>query len=338
MTQPSLPRAASTDATAQLQRWRERISHYQSHARALNTTKAYASALRDFTTWAAGHGLDQALPNPETVAAYLTDLAEQGAANSTLVQRRAAIKAAWRDAGLADPFAHPQVALLWEGIMRSTGAPPVRGKPLMPPLLWDVLDTIPTQRSWKNPKRPPELNLAGLRDKALLLVGFVGALRVSELLGIHAEHLSAHDNGLLLAIPRSKINQTGSQTELVVLPRGSTATRSPVHALNEWLHMAGITTGPIWRAVSTGNRILDRALHTASFTKILAACLTRAGLDPGDYSPHSLRAGFATYTHRRGASDRAITHQTRHRSLASLDAYIRHDTAWTDNAANDLGL
>jgi site-specific recombinase XerD len=81
-----------------------------------------------------------------------------------------------------------------------------------------------------------------------------------------------------------------------------------------------------------------RALHQESINTLVQKAVTRAGMNAGPYSAHSLRAGFVTYAHLRGASDRAIAHQTRHRSLATLGAYVRVQQAWTDDAATALGL
>ena len=94
----------------------------------------------------------------------------------------------------------------------------------------------------------------------------------------------------------------------------------------------------MFRAVSTGNRPGARRMNPGSVNALVQAAVARAGLDPALYSAHSLRAGFVTYAHLRGASDRAIAHQTRHRSLATLGQYVRVAKAWDDNAATQLGL
>ena len=109
-------------------------------------------------------------------------------------------------------------------------------------------------------------------------------------------------------------------------------------ALRDWLDAAGIVEGRVFRAVSTGNRPGARPLNPGSVNALVQAAVARAGLDPAVYSAHSLRAGFVTYAHLRGASDRAIAHQTRHRSLATLGQYVRVAKAWDDNAATQLGL
>ena len=123
-----------------------------------------------------------------------------------------------------------------------------------------------------------------------------------------------------------------------MLPYANRRSRCPVTALRGWLAAAAITTGPVFRKVSKGNRALDRPLNPASVNDLVQAAAARAELAGGPYSAHSLRAGFVTYAHLRGATDRAIAHQTRHRSLATLGAYVRIETAWEDNAATQLGL
>jgi integrase len=183
-----------------------------------------------------------------------------------------------------------------------------------------------------------QLDLAGARDRALLLVGFVAALRRSELAALTADQVADHTNGLVLTLPRSKTNQTGEQVELVVLPRAANPDRCPVTALQHWRQLAGVDDGPLLRPVGKNNQGLPRRLNPESVNTLVQQAVARAGLDPTRYSAHSLRAGFVTYAHLRGASDRAIAHQTRHRSLATLGSYVRNHQAWTDNAATILGL
>lgn len=311
---------------------------YVEAARSANTLRGYRSDWREWSTWCAqrGHG-----PLPAAAAditAYLTDLARHGAKVGTMSRRLSAIKFAHQLRDLPDPTGNARVVAVWEGIRRTHGAPPEQAAPLMPPELFDVLAACPMTKTWRTKNRPPEPDLAGARDRALLLVGFVAALRRSELAALTVDHVAPHPNGLVLTIPRSKTNQTGELVELVVLPRAAHPDRCPVRALEHWQDLAHITAGPVFRGVAKSNTAGPRALHPESINTLVQQAIARAGIDPTPYSAHSLRAGFVTYAHLRGASDRAIAHQTRHRSLATLGAYVRVHTAWTDNAATTLGL
>ena len=311
---------------------------YVAAARAANTLRGYRSDWAEWCAWARAQGYAEMPASAEGISRYLSFLAGCGAKVGTMSRRLSGIRFAHRMRDLPDPTTAARVIAVWEGIRRTHGAPPEQSAPLMPPELWDVVDRCPTTRSWKTAKRPPEPDLAGLRDRALLLVGFVAALRRSELAALTVDQVAEHPNGLVLAIARSKTNQTAERAELAVLPRARMAGRCPVASLQAWLSAAGISEGPVFRPVSTGNRARVRAMNPSSINVLVQTAAARAGLDPLPYSAHSLRAGFVTYAHLRGASDRSIAHQTRHRSLATLGQYVRVAQAWDDNAATQLGL
>jgi site-specific recombinase XerD len=311
---------------------------YVAAARASNTLRGYRSDWREFTTWCQQRHLDPLPAPPATITAYLTELARLGAKVGTMSRRLSAIKFAHHMHNQDDPTLHARVVAVWEGIRRTHGAPPEQAAPLMPPDLFDVLDACPTTKVWRTPSRAAEPDLAGARDRALLLVGFIAALRRSEIAALDVDQITDHPNGLVLTLRRSKSNQRGDEAELVVLPRSGNPDRCPVTALQAWLDAAQISEGPALRPVGKSNRPLPRRLHPESINTLVQQAIARAGLDPGPYSAHSLRAGFVTYAHLRGASDRAIAHQTRHRSLATVGTYVRIHQAWTDNAATQLGL
>jgi site-specific recombinase XerD len=313
-------------------------ARYVTAARAANTMRGYRSDWAEFTTWCTSTNTAPLPAEAAAITGYLTTLAERGAKVGTMSRRLSAIKFAHTVHDLPDPTTNARVLAVWEGIRRTHTTPPEQATPLRPPLLLDVLDACPVTRIWTSPGRPAEPDLAGLRDRALLLIGFVTALRRSELAALDVAHISDHPNGLVLSIARSKTNQTGEHAEMVVAPRGSHPARSPVTALQAWLAAADITDGPVFRPVSKGNRPLPRRLHPESINTLIQNAVARAGIDPRPYSAHSLRAGCVTHAHLRGASDRAIAHQTRHRSLAALGGYVRIHTAWQDNAATQLGL
>ncbi len=250
-----------------------------------------------------------------------------GAKISTMSRRMSSIAYAHRFAGYTNPIDSPRVHAAWEGIRREHPSSLDQAPALMPPVLWEVLDALPA-------------NLAGRRDRALILVGFVGALRRSELAAMAVEHLGEDPRGMVLTIPKSKTDPR-SEGQLVVLPYASRTERCPVTTTREWFEETGIRAGPVFRAVHrNGTSVRTGGMSQAAINNAVQRACVHALGDVGKiYSAHSLRAGFATYASQRGASDRAIAHQTRHRSLASLDdRYIRTESAWVENAATALDL
>jgi site-specific recombinase XerD len=310
--------------------------YFAERARAENTRRAYRSDLADFAGWCVAEGRIPLPADPATVSGYLVYLAGHGAKVPTMSRRLSSIAYAHRFAGATNPVDAPRVHAVWEGIRRERSQPVDQAPPLMPPVLWDVLAALPE-------------DLSGVRDRALLLVGFVGAFRRSELSAIERAHVAPHPKGLVLTIPRSKTDPYG-EGQLVVLPYSSRPERCPVLCLRVWLDAIGLGAdiddgSPVdkrfvFRPVHrNGTSVATRRMSEAAINDaVQRACRRALGRDGEVYSAHSLRAGFATYASQRGASDRAIAHQTRHRSLASLDQYIRLESAWADNAATALDL
>jgi len=311
---------------------------YVDAARAENTLRAYRSDWEEWATWCADEGLAPLPANPAAISRFLVFLAEHGVKVTTMSRRLSALRLAHKVAGVPDPTTDARVTTVWEGIRRTHGAPVDQAAPLMPPELHHVVDACPVEKRWRSAERAPEPDLAGHRDRALLLVGFVAALRRSELAALTVDQIGDHPNGAVVALPRSKTNQHGDDTELVVLPRAGDPRHCAVRALTRWLELAGITDGPVFRRVSKANAAGTSGLNPGSVNQLVQRAIARAGIDATPYSAHSLRAGFVTYAHLRGASDRAIAHQTRHRSLAALGGYVRVNEAWVDNAATQLGF
>jgi integrase len=229
----------------------------------------------DFTAWC--HARDeQSLPaDPAALSGYLTDLAGRGAKVGTMSRRLSPIRFAHQLADHPDPAAGTRVAAVWEGIRSSYGAPPEQTVPLMPPELLDVAAACPITRVWKT--REPEPDLAGLRDRALLLVGFFAALRRSELAVLTVDQITDHDRGLVTGIARSKTNQTGLERELVVLPRtarppGGRLSRARSQAAEPLQSLAVERGAPLGRGDHLGlvgapaDLLADRASRVAAGT------------------------------------------------------------------------
>jgi integrase len=182
-----------------------------------------------------------------------------------------------------------------------------------------------------------EDDLVGVRDRALLLVGWAGALRRSELVALRVEDLEFAEGGVVMQIRKSKTDQDGRGQEIGV-PCGSSDDVCPVTALREWLGEAGISAGPVFRKIDQWGNVGVNALHPGTVADIVKKRVSVLGLDPSLFSGHSLRAGLATSAAQAGASELTIMAQTRHASSAMVKRYIRRGNLFRTNAATVAGL
>jgi len=274
--------------------------------RASNTLRAYRAAWRAFAAWCEAEGRLALPADPLTVADYLAFAAQQHKP-STLAVHVAAIRAAHKAAGHPDPTADERVKATLAGIRRVHGQPPAQREPL-------TLDDL------RALVRACGDDLAGLRDRALLLVGFAAALRRSEIVALDVEHIRL--NGVLrITLTRSKTDQEG-QGVAKTIPRLADAELCPVRALRAWLDAAGIASGPIFRSVNRWGKVGAR-LSAYDVARIVKRRAQAAGLDARMLAGHSLRAGFATTAALAGLDAVAIAEVTGHRSLNTLQRYIR---------------
>ncbi len=177
----------------------------------------------------------------------------------------------------------------------------------------------------------------GMRDRALLLLGFAGAFRRSEIVALDVADLQFNRQGVVVTLRRSKTDQEG-QGRAVGIPHGAHGATCPVKALRAWLKAAAIDEGPIFRPVNRHGHIAPARLSAGAVAEIVKRCAQAAGLDPANYAGHSLRAGLATSAAAAGVSERAIMAQTGHRSVAIARRYIREGSLFRENAAGAVGL
>ncbi len=335
---PALRPAASGDAAPEpfIDRTAERARAYARAAKAPSTLRAYRADWRDFTLWCEGRGT-QALPaTPETVALYLADRAETHRP-ATLARRLAAIAKTHAAAGHPSPasLSHLAVGETLKGIRRTHGVAQQAKLPLVTADIQKLLAHLPGEGGGGKGA------LAAARDRALLLLGYAGAFRRSELAALRVGDLLWVEEGLAVRIARSKTDQKGEGRK-VALPCGQHPASCPVRALEAWLTSAGIdraaAQAPLFRAVDRHGRLLAAALHPNSVGEIVKRALRRAGYPDEAYGGHSLRAGFATQAARSGASAFAIMRQTGHRSVATVARYVREAELFRDTPAGRLGL
>ena len=175
------------------------------------------------------------------------------------------------------------------------------------------------------------------RDRALLLLGFAGALRRSELVALDLADVVFTAAGAVITLHRSKTDQEGAGTTKGI-PLGSKPDTCPVRALKAWLDAASVSSGPIFRPIDRHGNIKPSRLNSASVARIVKRAAAAAGLDADTFSGHSLRAGLATAAAAAGVGERSIQKQTGHKSRAMLDRYIRDGQLFKDNAAGQVGL
>lgn len=296
---------------------------YAQASKAPATWKAYRSDWRDFTSWCECHGRQPLPASPETVALYLAALAER-LKPATLQRRIASISQAHQAQGHETPTKSAEVRFTWSGIRRTVGTAQRQADPATIDVLRAMVDALDDER------------LIGVRDRAMLLLGFAGAFRRSELVSLDVADVTVVAEGLRVTLRRAKNDQEGAG-QTVAVPYGSRPDTCPVRAVAAWLKVAGIEAGPIFRPVTRHGRIGAQRLSDRAVAEVVRRTAERAGLD-GDWSGHSLRSGFATSAGAAGVQERHIARQTRHKSLEVLRRYIRDGDVWRDNAAASVGL
>ena len=283
------------------------------------TRRAYCSDFQIFDRWRAGRGMSPLPALPESVAAFLADEVERGIRPSTIGRRVAAIRYAHRLAGHAAPTDDERVKATVRGIRRSLGTAARKKAPATAERL--IAMALGTGDGLK-----------GLRDRALLLLGFAGAFRRSELVALDCEDVEDCESGLRITIRRAKTDQEG-QGATIAIVRGSIS--CPVAAVQVWRSAAGISTGPLFRSIRKGGKLGDR-LTDQSVADIVKTHAGRVGLDPSQFAGHSLRAGFLTSAAKRGASIFKMMDQSRHRSVDTLRGYVRDAEIFKDHAGAGL--
>jgi integrase len=299
---------------------------YQDAADAPATLRAYGADYAAFAAWCAKHEFVAMPATPETVGAYLA-AAGDGFALPTLRRRVAAIARASGMAGHPLDTKHPAIRETLRGIARRHGQPARRAAAL-------------TTEEVKRLCEVCDASLGGLRDRALFLVGFAGALRRSELVGLDLEHVMWGRDGVTLLIVRSKSDKAGEGAE-IALPRGTSALTCPVAALRVWVKAAGIKTGPVFRKVNRAGRAQRGRLSGDAVRQLLLKRAAQAGIKGSrleSISPHGMRAGFVTTAYRNGVADEEIMGHTRHRSLTTMRSYVRRAKLSRSSPAAKVGL
>lgn len=279
------------------------------------TRRAHASDLRHFAEW--GGSIPAA---PETIAEYLADYAGELSV-STLIRRSGTLSKAHAALGLPSPCQAQIVRSALQGLRRRYGVAGKQARALVVEDLFSVLDGTGEDKK-------------GLRDRALLLLGFAGGFRRSELVGLDVADIERVQQGVVVLLRRSKVDQDGAGRKIGI-PHGRTG-YCTVSALDRWIEVAGFSEGPIFRPVDRHGHIASGRLSGDAVSDIVKERVAAVGLDPASYSGHSLRSGFATSAARAGVSTLKIRAQTGHTTDAMLARYVRDGELFVGNAAGAI--
>lgn len=261
--------------------------------------------------------------SPDTVAYYEADRS-QGLKTSTLERRLAAVAEAHRSAGLPSPNTSAQVRLVWAGIRREKGVARAHKKPTLTKQIRLMTAHLPN-------------TLLGVRDRALILLGYAGAMRRSELVGLDVTDILVADEGLVVVVRKSKTDQLGAGRKLGI-PFGAHPETCPVRAVQSWLSESMIDSGPLFRSVNKHGDVQATRLSDRAVANVVQRSLEAAGKSSRGYAAHSLRAGLITQAALCGVSERAIQDQSGHKSLLVMRRYIRDGSLFRENAAAKVGL
>ena len=301
----------------------EQVHEFIRASKAENTLRGYNSDWRAFCAWCESHDVRPLPGAAEAVAAYIAECAPRLKPGS--IQRILnAIAEAHKAAGRESPTHNALVRNTMKGIRRTMGTAPAQKAAA---LTADIRTMVEAAGD----------GTIGARDRALILLGFAGAFRRSELVGLDVEDCAFGKDGLTIALRRSKTDQDGAGRKIGI-PYGSNPEKCPVRTLQAWIELAGISAGPLFRSVSRHGRVEPCRLSGIDVARIVKKLALRAGLDPAKYAGHSLRAGHATAAAMSGASERSIMNQTGHRSVQMVRRYIREGSLFRENSAGKLGL
>jgi site-specific recombinase XerD len=301
----------------------ERAREFARQSKAENTLRGYRGDWKHFCGWCETRNLRPLPASPETVAGYIAECAGHLKVGS--IQRRLnAIAEAHKAVGLESPTSTGMVRNTIKGIRRTMGTAAVQKAAA---LTEDIRAMVSATDS----------GLIGTRDRAMILLGFAGAFRRSELVGLDVADCEFGKDGLTITLRRSKTDQDG-QGRKIGIPYGSNPETCPVRTVQGWMEQSAITTGPLFRSITRHGRLGPGRLSGIDIARVVKKLALRAGLDAAKYAGHSLRAGHATSAAITGASERSIMNQTGHRSVQMVRRYIRDGSLFRENSAGKLGL
>jgi integrase len=287
-----------------------------------NTQRAYASDWSDFAGWCDDRGIPPCPADPLSVVAYVADRADS-LKPSSLRRRLAAIAKAHAVKGLPNPCSVEAVKTTMRGIEATHGVRVTAKAPATFDALGSMLATFEDRT-----------DLEALRARAVLLVGYAGAFRRSELCALDVRDLAWSKDGVVITVRRSKTDQRGIGLDKAIPFVGGPTCAAT--ALKAWLDGAKIKDGPVIRPLTRDGGTVVRQLSPQSIALIVKGAALAAGLDYDTFSGHSLRAGHVTEARARGVADSATMQTTGHKRTETLEMYDRRNNPFSKGSAADV--
>ncbi|GKU84150.1 site-specific integrase [Niallia sp. NCCP-28] len=300
------------------QKQKEKIHYYISQSKSENTKKSYSADWKHFTEWCTFHNVSPLPASVETICFYLTELAETHKF-STIRRRLSSISEAHKLKQHISPTKSMEVVALVEGIKREKGSRQKPKKALMLPILPKLIDQMDTT------------TIAGIRDKAIILLGFALASRRSELVALNIEDLEFHDFGVDVRVRETKTKND----DLIKGVIFSNNEYCPVKATEQWIEAANLHSGALFRSIDRHQNINGR-LSDKWIALIIKKYIEAAGLNPKDFAGHSLRSGLSTSAAMMGMTDISIMKQTGHKTREMVDRYVQAGQRYKNNASSIL--
>ena len=313
--------------TTELKTLHEATLNNLKSSKANNTLRAYKSDFRDFGAFCAKHGLSSLPSEPKIIALYLTHLSKNSKI-STIRRRLVSISIVHKLKGHYIDIKHPIITENLLGIKRVKGSIQIGKKPLLISHLKSIINVINEQQNEEIKK---------FRDRSIILIGFGGGFRRTELISIDYEDLEFVPEGLKITIRRSKTDQFG-EGMIKGLPYFPNEIYCPVTSLKKWLEVSKIKSGPIFRRFSKGSLLTENRLTDQSVVLLMKKYLDLAGIENKNFAGHSLRAGFATVAAESGADERSIMAMTGHKTTQMVRRYIREANIFKNNALNKIKI
>ena len=298
------------------------------NSKANNTVRAYKSDFNDFGLFCAQNGFNSLPSEPKIVSLYLTYLSTKDAKMSTLKRRLVSIGIIHKLKGHYLDTKHPAIIENIMGIKRRKGSVQKGKKPILINYLKEIINVIDQQ---------DKEDIKKFRDRSIILIGFSGGFRRSEIVSLDYDDLDFLTEGLKISIKRSKTDQFG-EGFTKALPYFDSSQYCPVVSLKKWIDMSKITTGPVFRRFVKGSKLSENRLTDQTVALLIKEYLQLAGVNSKNYSGHSLRSGFATSAAESGAEERSIMAMTGHKSTEMVRRYIKDANLFKNNALNKIKI